>query len=104
MVTLLCAICAKVNGHKNSQYMVKAMNFFILSGSIARNTFIFVSANLLGTGLREIKQTNANMRKELFIHIEKDSIKNRLFLCINYLTDNNLDEGNGVMTNLLSSA
>ena len=86
MVTLMHAFCAKVNGHKNPQFPVDAMNFFIASESISRKTFNFISENLLGPGLRSVQRTNAKSREELFIHIEKENIKNRLRTRIRHLT------------------
>lgn len=93
--SLLCvlhkAAQAKMRGHKNPQYEAKAMNFFIALEAISRKAFDFVSAQVMGPGLRAIQRRNARDRTEPYIVKDEKTISSRL----DRIIENILDENDG---------
>lgn len=76
VVVLLCCFvaCVKANGLRDNHFQAMVMNFFIAVEATPKKSFDFVSANLVGPGIRSIQQNNAKTRIPPFIPYSEDPI------------------------------
>ena len=59
LVALMRAFVSKANGHRNPEFPLCSMNFYVALEATSRKAFSLVSANMLGPSLRAVQQRNA---------------------------------------------
>lgn len=84
---LLCCLCVKDNEHRNSQFPVMVMNFYIALGAASRKTFDFGSAIFLGPGLQTTQCKNAKTRIPPFIQCRRENVLSLLETTLKKIAD-----------------
>lgn len=87
IVALVWCLCVKGRGHRNEQFPAIVMNFFFALEATSRESFDFVSANVLVSGLWCVQDNNVKTRVSPFIICEEETVMSRLEKQMECITD-----------------
>ena len=87
LVALMRAFVSKANGHRNPEFPLCSMNFYVALEATSRKAFSLVSANMLGPSLRAVQRRNAMNKQEVFIICDEANVQARLAAALEKYND-----------------